>query len=86
MRGLRGRVAKAGLTLDTSVPDMPSPADIGASKVSKAFFNPRYLGEEWVYRVRYERLGDEFENFRDLVRRQRAFWYRESDEEIPTGN
>ncbi|MBK9975827.1 MAG: hypothetical protein IPP14_13735 [Planctomycetes bacterium] len=86
VRGLRGRVAKAGLTLDTSVPDMPSPADIGASKVSKAFFNPRYLGEEWVYRVRYERLGDEFENFRDLVRRQRAFWYRESDEEIPTGN
>lgn len=86
VRGLRGRVAKAGLTVDDKVTEMPNPADIGATKVKKTYFNPRYTNEEWVYRVRYERLGDEFENFRDLIRRQRAFWYRESDEAINTGN
>ncbi|MBX3474347.1 MAG: hypothetical protein KF754_08185 [Planctomycetes bacterium] len=84
VRGLRGRVAKAGLTSDTDVTEVPNPADIGATKVKKAYFNPGYRGEEWVYRVRYERLGDEFENFRDLIRRQRAFWYRDSDEQIAT--
>jgi len=86
VRGLRGRVAKAGLTIDGSVTEVPNPADIGATKVKKTFFNPGYSAEEWVYRVRYERLGDEFENFRDLIRRQRAFWYREGDERIQTGN
>lgn len=85
VRGLRGHVAKAGLKLDTTVPDLPNPADMGATKTEKSFFNPRYAGEEWVYRVRYERLGDEFENFRDLIRKKRSFWYRESDAEIGSG-
>lgn len=78
VRGLRGQVSNAGLEIDGTVPNMPSPAD-GQSEVSKSFFNPRYVEEEWVYRVRYERLGDEFENYRDLIRKVRSFWYRESD-------
>lgn len=82
VRGLRGSVSNAGLELDNTVPDMPSPADGGDSKVSKAFFNPRYVSEEWVYRVRFERLGDEFENYRDLIKRVRTFWYRESDRDL----
>jgi hypothetical protein len=81
VRGLRGSVSNAGLTLDTSVADMPSPVD-GSSPEGKSFFNPRYVEEEWVYRVRYERLGDEFENYRDLIRRVRTFWYRESDRDL----
>ncbi|MCL4731114.1 MAG: hypothetical protein KJ044_11835 [Planctomycetes bacterium] len=86
VRGLRGQVAKAGLSVDESVKEVPNPADLGKTPVKKTYFNPRYASEEWVYRVRFERLGDEFENFRDLIRRQRAFWYRESDTEIKTGN
>ena len=82
VRGLRGQVSNAGLELDDTVPDMPSPADGGASKVSKAFFNPRYVDEEWVFRTRFERLGDEFENYRDLIKRVRTFWYRESDRDL----
>jgi hypothetical protein len=81
VRGLRGSVSNAGLTLDASVPDMPSPAD-GTTPEGKSFFNPRYVEEEWVYRVRFERLGDEFENYRDLIRRVRTFWYRESDKDL----
>ena len=81
VRGLRGHVAKAGLKLDTEVLDLPNPAD-PARREEKSFFNPRMTGEEWVYWVRYERLGDEFENFRDLIRRQRAVWFRESDKEV----
>lgn len=81
VRGLRGRVSNAGLKVDGSVPDLKSPAD-SESSVEKTFFNPRYVGEEWVYRVRFERLGDGYENYRDLIRRVRTFWYRESDEEI----
>ena len=61
---------------------MPSPADGGESKVSKAFFNPRYVDEKWVYRARFERLGDEFENYRDLIKRVRTFWYLEKDREV----
>lgn len=82
VHGLRGVVANKGLRLDTNVPNMPSPADLGTSTVDKAFYDPRYVAEDWTYRVRYERLGDEFENFRDVVRRQRTFWYRDSDAEI----
>ncbi|MBZ0134932.1 MAG: hypothetical protein K8I27_01000 [Planctomycetes bacterium] len=82
VRGLRGQVSNAGLEIDATVPDMPSPADGGGTKVSKAFFNPRYVAEEWVYRTRFERLGDEFENYRDLIKRVRTFWYRESDRDL----
>jgi hypothetical protein len=39
------------------------------------------VGQEWVYRARYERLGDEFENFQDLIRRTRSFWYIETEGE-----
>ena len=81
VRGLRGQVSNAGLTLDSTVTSMPSPAD-GTSEVGKSFFNPRYVAEEWVYRTRYERLGDEFENYRDLIRKVRTFWYRESDRDL----
>ena len=82
VRGLRGQVSNKGLEVDGSVPDMPSPADGGASKVGKAFFNPRYVDEKWVYRARFERLGDEFENYRDLIKRVRTFWYLEKDREV----
>ncbi|MCA8913950.1 MAG: hypothetical protein KDB90_00960 [Planctomycetes bacterium] len=81
VRGLRGQVSNAGLTLDGKVTSMPSPAD-GTSEVGKSFFNPRYVAEEWVYRTRYERLGDEFENYRDLIRKVRTFWYREGDRDM----
>lgn len=81
VNGLRGHVSNAGLAVDTTVSNMPSPAD-GSTEVTKTFFNPRYVAEDWTYRVRYERLGDEFENYRDLIRRVRSFWYRESDREL----
>ena len=84
VKGLRGQVSNAGLELDTTVTTMPSPAD-GSSGVAKSFFNPRYADEDWTYRVRYERLGDEFENYRDLIRRVRTFWYREADRDLSGG-
>lgn len=78
VKGLRGRVSNAGLEQDMSVTNAPHPAQSpNAQTIEKAYFNPRYATEEWVYRVRYERLGDEFENFRDLIRRVRTFWYRD---------
>lgn len=81
VKGLRGRVANAGLEHDQSVTSLPAPSlevEGGRMKTNtKTFFNPRYATEEWIYRVRYERLGDEFENFRDLIRRVRTFWYRD---------
>jgi hypothetical protein len=74
-------VANAGLEHDSSVPTLPAPSlELEGGSVkgnNKTFFNPRYATEEWIYRVRYERLGDEFENFRDLIRRVRTFWYRD---------
>ncbi len=80
VRGLRGHVTSDGLTKDTTVTQLPSPLDITA-KESRAFFKPRMVGQEWVYRARYERLGDEFENFQDLIRRTRSFWYLETEGE-----
>jgi hypothetical protein len=82
VRGLRGTVARSGLKVDENVTSLPNPADAGATRVEKAFFTPRMTAEDWVYWVRYERLGDEFENFRDLIRKQRTIWYRESDSEV----
>ena len=84
VKGLRGQVSNAGLSVDSAVANMPSPAD-GETPVDKTFFNPRYVDEDWTYRVRYERLGDEFENYRDLIRRVRTFWYREADRELSGG-
>lgn len=85
VRGLRGQVSNAGLKLDGKVTSMPNPSDL-ESEEAKSFFNPRYVQEEWVYRARFERLGDEFENYRDLIRRVRTFWYRESDRDADEWN
>lgn len=74
VRGLRDRVSNAGLKRDTNETQMPNPV-AGGAPVNKAFFKPRLVGQEWIYRVRYERLGDEFDAFRDTVRRTRSFWY-----------
>ncbi|GIK51037.1 MAG: hypothetical protein BroJett014_00100 [Planctomycetota bacterium] len=86
VRGLRGRVSHAGLKLDDKSKDLPSYRDAGSSKIGKAFYNAKYVTEDWVYRARFERLGDSYENFRDLIRRVRTFWYLEKPrEEIKTG-
>jgi hypothetical protein len=78
VRGLRDRVSSAGLKKDTVVTSLPSPVD-GTTPITKSFFKPRLVSQEWVYRERFERLGDEFENFRDLVRRTRSFWYLDNE-------
>jgi hypothetical protein len=78
VRGLRGTVANSGLERDRNVTALPNPA-VGGGDVERAFFHPRFLAQNWVYRVRYERLGDQFEPGRSLTRKQRAFWYLESD-------
>lgn len=78
VRGLRDRVSGSGFKQDSGVPDLPSPVD-GSSPVTKSFFKPRMVSQEWIYRVRYERLGDEYENFRDLIRKTRSFWYLDKD-------
>jgi hypothetical protein len=80
VRGLRGHVTSDGLTKDTAITQLPSPLDV-TSKEPRAFFKSRMVGQEWVYRARYERLGDEFENFQDLIRRTRSFWYIETEGE-----
>lgn len=74
VRGLRDRVSNAGLKRDTEDTQMRNPI-AGEAPVNKAFFKPRLVGQEWIYRVRYERLGDEFDAFRDVVRKTRSFWY-----------
>ncbi|MBX3460714.1 MAG: hypothetical protein KF696_12250 [Planctomycetes bacterium] len=79
VRGLRHTVSSAGLKQDGTVPDLKSPVD-GQGAVSKTFFKPRMVTQEWIYRVRYERLGDEYENFADLVRKTRSFWYLDTAE------
>ncbi len=78
VRGLRRHVSSAGLKKDEIFTQLPSPMD-GTTMENRSFFKPRLVGQEWVYRTRYERLGDEFENFRDLVRRTRTFWYLETE-------
>ena len=86
VRGLRGRVSHAGLKVDDKTKEIPSYKDAGKSRISKAFFNARYVTEDWVYRARFERLGDSYENYRDLIRRVRTFWYLDKPrEEIKTG-
>ncbi|MHC4840434.1 MAG: hypothetical protein ACYTDT_05655 [Planctomycetota bacterium] len=82
VKGLRGTVSNRGLRIDGKVTELPNPADGGESKIPKTFLSPQYVNEEWVYRTRYQRLGDEYETFRDLIRRQRTFWYLEESEII----
>jgi hypothetical protein len=84
VRGLRGHVAKAGLKRDTNETSLPSAAEAGPGRpqVPRSFFKPRMVSQEWVYRVRYERLGDEFEPLSDLIRRQRSFWYLDTSPEF----
>lgn len=80
VHGLRGHVTNSGLKEDPDWTSLPDP--VGDGQTDKAFFNTRFVTEDWIYRARYERLGDGFENYRDLIRRVRTFWYRESDEEV----
>jgi hypothetical protein len=80
VRGLRGHVAKAGLKVDGDSTSLPSPATRGV-QIPRSFFKPRMVSQEWVYRVRYERLGDEFEPHSDLIRRLRSFWYLDTSPE-----
>lgn len=79
IRGLRGRVSHAGLKIDDSNQSMPSFSDSKAAPIPKAFFNVRYVTEDWIYRARFERLGDGRESYRDLIRRVRTFWYQDPD-------
>ncbi|MCC6574234.1 MAG: hypothetical protein IT462_10625 [Planctomycetes bacterium] len=83
VRGLRGYVGHAGLKPDTQTTSLPSHKDTVVEPgkqpdpVNKAFFNTRLNAENWLYRVRFERLGDGLEAYRDLIRRQQTYWYIE---------
>jgi hypothetical protein len=88
VRGLRERVSHSGLKQDDTNKDIPSYKDAGATKISKAFYDVRYVTEDWIYRARFERLGDSTESYRDLIRRVRTFWYLDPEKpraEIPKG-
>lgn len=81
VRGLRGHVTNRGLTTDADVTNLPSHVDKDAGTINKTFFNPKYVTDDWVYRVRFERPGDGFQTFRDLIRRVRVFWYQENGDD-----
>jgi hypothetical protein len=88
VRGLRGRVSHSGLKQDDANKTVPGYADKGATQIPKAFYNVRYVTEDWIYRARFERLGDSYESYRDLIRRTRTFWYLDPEKpraEIPPG-
>jgi hypothetical protein len=80
VRGLRHSVGNSGLKRDNDMTELPNPLP-GARGVPASFFKPRLVGQEWIYRVRYERLGDEFDAYRDVVRRTRSFWYMDTSPE-----
>jgi hypothetical protein len=89
IKGLRGRVSHAGLKQDESNKTMPTYKEAGGAPIPKAFYNVRYVTEDWIYRARFERLGDGRESYRDLIRRVRTFWYLDPERpraEIPRGS
>ncbi len=80
IRGLRSPIARKGQVLkEYSLPAASSP---DAPEIDKVSFLPQYQLQDWVYLVRFERLGDSFENHRDSIRHLRSRWYLRSEKKM----
>jgi len=77
VRGLRPAYFRRGTTLQAF--DVKASSAPDSARVPKSRLDPMWYRQDWVYLARFERLGDQFENFRDMVRPVREIWYLRSE-------